>query len=72
MTDQIKKIEGEKQILRGHIRTLQMALEDTEVENANLIKKLALYKENLHKLKNYCNEMLAPKFEKISATYITN
>ena len=64
-TEEIKALEAKKQELKGHIKVLQSALRDTKIENFNFSKKLTQYKENLYKLKNYCNEMLEPKIKMI-------
>jgi vacuolar-type H+-ATPase subunit I/STV1 len=65
ITEQIRKIESEKSKARSHARVLQYALEDERADHKTYTTRLRLLKENLFKLKNYCNEMLEPKISKI-------
>lgn len=65
ITDQIRKIEAEKTKARSHARILHYALEDAQADHKSYTTKLRLLKENLFKLKSYCNEMLEPKISKI-------
>ena len=69
ITDKIRKVESEKQELRKQTKILKVASDDTRVTNTNLVKKYLLHKENLWKLKNYCNEMLLPKINRINNSY---
>ena len=65
LTEALRRIEYEKQQLSGHLRILELASSDSKSSNLLLNKKLLLYKDNLSKLKNYVNEMLSPKIERI-------
>ena len=69
LTAKIRKIEAEKQELAKQIKILETALIDASDTNNLLSKKNSQYKENMFKLKSYCNEMLCPKIKNIEKTY---
>ena len=72
LTETVKKSESVKRELRTHINVLETALDYEKSSNFTQVKKLSQLKENLQKLKIYCNEMLSHRVKKIENMIINN